>query len=79
MSVDSYVDFTLESKDGTVLKPFTTDVEMFFYNEGYLTFDDEANNGKGQINFTWGDPDAAKNYTKEAAIEAVFNDMIPNK
>lgn len=79
-SVDSYADFTLEGQNGDVWKNvFTTDVEMFLYNEGYLTFDRTADNGHGALAFTWGEPEDAKTWTKEQAIEAVFDDMVPNK
>ena len=84
-NVGSYVDFTLEAEDGTVYKPFTTDVEMFLYNEGYIQFDAKANPdpetglGNGELTYTWGDISLAKELTKDEAIDNVYNDIIPNK
>lgn len=78
-SVDTYSDFTLEGENGNVIKPFTTDVEMFLYNEGYLTFDKNGNDGNGELSFTWGSPEDAKDYSKEQAIEAIYNDIVPNQ
>ena len=83
-NVGSYVDFTLEAEDGTVYKPFTTDVEMFLYNEGYIQFDAKANPdpdtglGNGELTYTWGDIADAKKLSKEEAIDNVYNDIIPN-
>ena len=77
-STNSYEDFTLESEDGTVYRPFTTDVEMFFYNEGYIQFDKNADKGKGEITFTFGDLEEAKEFTRDEAINAVYNDIMPN-
>lgn len=76
-SMNTYEDFLLTDKDGKEYRGlFTTDVEMFLYNEGYITWnkkDGKLENGivaENQI-------ETLKNWTKEQAINHVYEDKIP--
>ncbi len=49
----------------------TTDTEAFLYNEGYISWDDASR----KLNYTFGE--ASKTWTREQAINAVYNANIP--
>ncbi len=76
-SRDSYSDFSLFDKAGKKYEGlFTTDVEMFLLNEGYITW----NKKEGKLYSALANDVAVhKTWTKEQAINMVYADMIPNK
>lgn len=80
---DSYSDIKFKGQNGTIHENlFTTDVEVFLYNEGYITWQKKENNGNGKLvsSLTRNDEvETLKNWTEQQAIETVFKDMIPNK
>ncbi len=74
-SMDSYSDISFKV-DGTTYKDLlTTDVEAFLYNEGYLKFDKNTKKLDSSISET---AQELKYWSKEKAIETVYNDNIPN-
>ncbi len=78
-SINTYED-TKFKKEGetTTVAPFTTDVEVFFYNEGYITWNKK--DGKLEDVITQNNNTAElKGWTKEEAINYVFEDKIPGK
>ena len=72
-SVGGYDDITFTIND-KVEKPFTTDVEVFLYNEGFISF-----NKKDQKIETLlaNDYKELKTWTKEQAISTVYESKIP--
>lgn len=74
-SLDSYNDITFTDEKGTTYKNlFTTDVEAFLYNEGYITWNKkEAKLMSSLVN----DPATLKHWTKEQAINTIIQDKIP--
>ena len=78
LAVDTYQDIIFTSEDGTLIKnKFTTDVEAFLYNEGYITFDKKDNDGKGSFSCAFGSLDDVKTWTKEQAINMIYEEKIP--
>lgn len=78
LAVDTYQDIVFTSEDGTLIKnKFTTDVEAFLYNEGYITFDKKDNDGKGSFSCAFGSLDDVKTWTKEQAINMIYEEKIP--
>lgn len=74
-SLNSYEDITFSGKDGTVYKNLlTTDVEAFLYNEGYITW----SKNDAELTYACGDKNSVKTWTKEQAIDWVFNANIPD-
>lgn len=74
-SVDSYKDMVFTDEAGKVHKDlFTTDVEVFLYNEGYITW--SKKDGK-LFSSLVNDPKTLKTWTKENAIATVLADKIP--
>ncbi len=76
-SLDAYQDHKFYDKDGNVVEGvgFTTDVEEFLYNEGYITW-----NKKDKTLFcSLDDLDKVKTWTKEQAIETIYQDIMPRK
>lgn len=75
-AMDSYSDITFTSESGQLFKNlFTTDVEAFLYNEGYISFNKKE--GKLESALTR-NPSELKTWSKEKAIETIINDKIPN-
>ena len=75
-SMNSYEDTVFTDDKGNVHKGlFTTDVEVFLYNEGYIKWDKKA----AELTNSFGSMEEAKQYTKEQAIDFVFNAMMPAK
>ena len=75
-AMDSYSDITFTSESGQTFKNlFTTDVEAFLYNEGYISFNKKE--GKLESALTR-NPSELKSWTKENAINTIINDKIPN-
>lgn len=78
LAVDTYQDIVFTSEDGTLIKnKFTTDVEAFLYNEGYITFNKKDNDGKGSFSCAFGSLDDVKTWTKEQAINMIYEEKIP--
>lgn len=78
LAVDTYQDIVFTSEDGTLIKnKFTTDVEAFLYNEGYITFDKHGNDKKGSFSCAFGSLDDVKTWTKEQAINMIYEEKIP--
>lgn len=79
-SLNSYQDiiFTAEvdGKDQEFKNLFTTDVEVFLYNEGYINWDKK--DAKLTCSFT-NDPAEVKGWTKDYAINMVYSSMVPDK
>ncbi len=76
-SKDSYQEFKLYGEDGTVHENvLTSDVEMFLYNEGKISWNRKGNGGKGEITFNY-DRNAIK--TEAQAINLIYDDNIPGK
>ena len=75
-ALNSYDSMTFADEKGKEYKPFTTDVEVFFYNEGYITWNRKEAKMENSITSV-GDEDSLKSYTKEQAIEYVYNDTLP--
>ena len=75
-SIDSYEDTKFTDKEGNLHENlFTTDVEMFLYNEGYITWNKKE---AKLVSSLTNSPAELKNWTKEQAINTVFKDKIPN-
>lgn len=78
-SLNAYEDmvFTAEidGKDQEFRGLFTTDVEVFLYNEGYINWDRQE--AELTCSFT-NDPTEVKSWTKEQAIQMVYDAMVPD-
>ena len=75
-SIGSYEDITFTDEAGTVYKGlFTTDVEAFLYNEGYISWSKKE--GK-LLSSLVNDPSTLKLWTKDQAIKTILADKIPN-
>ena len=78
-SLNSWQDMTFSDKTGQTYKPFTSDVEVFLYNEGYISW--SKNDGRLHSSIASDaeiDSGRLRNYTKDQAINLVYNDKIPN-
>ncbi|MDE7380082.1 MAG: hypothetical protein K2N14_03420, partial [Clostridia bacterium] len=73
-SLNAYEDTTFADQNGKVYKPFTTDVEVFLYNEGYISWNKKEGKLYSSIE---NDPAKLKNYTKDQAIKTVYDDKVP--
>lgn len=74
--IDTYEDTTFSDSNGVVYKNlFTTDVEVFLYNEGYITWSKKE--GKLSSSLTNNVSDL-KNWSKETAINTVYADKVPD-
>ncbi len=82
-SKDQYTDMKFKGKNGKVHEGlFTTDVEVFLYNEGYIKWEKNENNGNGKLTSSLtreNDVASLKNWTKDQAIDTVYQDKIPNQ
>lgn len=77
-SLNSYEDTVFETESGQVVKPFTTDVEVFFYNEGCYKWDKKTGTGTWSI-LPYTETASGKTYlTKEQAIDTIFAYKIPD-
>ncbi|MCH5351353.1 MAG: hypothetical protein J1F39_05255 [Clostridiales bacterium] len=81
-SLNSYEDTKFSDQDGNVYEGlFTTDVESFLYNEGIITWSKKDR----KLYYEFGGPEAegqpalCKSWTKDVAIQAVFDFNIPDK
>lgn len=81
-SMDSYEDLKFtDSKNNVHSGLFTTDVEVFLYNEGYISWNKKDNEGNGKLTsaLTSDDEvDTLKSWTKEQAINTVYADKVPS-
>lgn len=79
LSVDTYQDIVFTSEDGTIIKDkFTTDVEAFLYNEGYITFNKKDNDGKGSFSCALGSLEEVKTWTKDQVINMIYDEKMPS-
>jgi len=77
-SLNSYEDVSFETEDGRVVKPFTSDVEVFLYNEGCYKWDKKTGTGTWSIE-PYKQTDSGKVLlTKEEAIETYYYYKIPD-
>lgn len=78
---DSYADTKFTNEKGELVENlFTTDVEVFLYNEGYITWKKKENNGNGAlVSSLENDVTKFKSWTEEQAISKVVEDMVPLK
>ena len=74
-SLNSYEDVSFETESGDVVKPFKSDVEVFFYNEGYYKWDKKT--GTGEWSMLPYDINGNL-ISKEQAIDTVFAHKIPD-
>ena len=75
-SLNTYEDIVFTDDKGKVYKNLlTSDVEAFFYNEGYITWSKK----NAELSFSLGKLDKAKEYTKEEAINIVYSDKMPKE
>ncbi len=75
-SIDSYEDtIFVDENDKEYKNLFTTDVEMFLFNEGQITWNRKE--GKLESNLT-NDPTSLKTWSKEQAIDKVYEINIPD-
>ncbi len=73
-SMDSYQDQKFSDENGKVYENlFTTDVEMFLYNENYITWSKKD----GELTYPVTDPAIVRNWTREYAIDYVARAKIP--
>lgn len=73
-SLNSYDQITFSDKAGTVYKDLlTTDVEAFLYNEGYIVW----NRSEGQLYYNADTKENVLGWSKERAIDFVYNANIP--
>lgn len=79
-SKDSYADIAFTNDKGAVKKNlFTTDVETFLYNEGYIEWNKKGNNGEGELTCAFANVNDLKKWTEAQAIETVYNANVPLK
>ena len=74
-SVGAYKDVTFKDSNGTShYNKLTSDVEMFFYNEGYLYWNKKE--AKLESSLT-NDVNELKNWSREQAIKTIYEDKLP--
>lgn len=75
---DTYSDISFTDQNGKLYKGlFTTDVEAFLYNEGFITW--SKKDGKLRSSFTTdSEVSTLKSWTQERAIKAVLDAKIPD-
>ncbi len=80
-SRDSYADTKFTNAKGKVISDlFTTDVEVFLFNEGVITWDKNENGGEGALKSSATNNVAEfKTWTKEEAIDLVYANNAPLK
>lgn len=89
-AVDTAKDVAFKDEDGTIYKPFTTDQEVFLYNEGFFTWDKkEGTLVQNDIAYSldeikaWSTPQEgenevqAKERAKQKAIECAYSKFMP--
>lgn len=75
-SRDGYIEQKFYDEDGNEVTDakFTTDVEMFLYNEGFITW----NKKDKKLESAFGDLADIKTWSEEQAIETVYNAKMPS-
>lgn len=74
-SGEAYKDVSFKDNNGATYKDLlTTDVEMFLYNEGYLSWN--KNDARLESSLT-NNVKELKNWSKEQAINVIYNDKLP--
>ena len=74
-SLNSYDQISFSDKEGTVYKNLlTTDVEAFLYNEGWIVW----NRNDGKLEYNADVKENVLTWSKERAIEFVYNANIPH-
>ncbi len=74
-ALNTYSEFVLTDKAGKEYKNlFSTDVEMFLYNEGYITWNRKDGLLESRIT---NDVSSLKSWSKEQAIEYVYVSKVP--
>ena len=78
---DSYQDVMFTNDKGVVVKNlFTTDVEVFLYNEGYISWNKKENGGEGKLESSISNNVSEfKSWTEAQAINTVIDDQVPRK
>ncbi len=78
----TYEDYKFKDQNGKIHEGlFTTDVEVFLYEEGYITWNKKENGGNGKLTSSLtldNEVESLKNYTEEEAINIVYEDKIPS-
>ena len=75
-SLDSFAEFKVFDEKGKAYENvFTTDVEMFLHNEGYITWNKKEAKMYSSLH---NDYKKAREMTKEEAIDFVYKDKYPN-
>lgn len=75
-SLNSYDTITFKDENGVLYKNLlTTDVEAFLYNEGYIKW----NKKDGKLEYNAADKDTVKGWSKERAIDYVYDANMPDK
>lgn len=75
-AIGTYDDITFKDNDGnTIENSFTTDVEAFLYNEGYLYYNKKDNKIESSL---VSNPADLKTWTKDRAINTIISDKLPN-
>ena len=76
-SKDSYDDMKFTDANGKLHeKLFSTDVEVFLYNEGYIDWNKKDGKLESSISNNLAE---FKKWTEQQAIDAVYNDQVPLK
>ena len=77
-SRDSYQDTIFTDENGKIHRNlFTTDVEMFLYNEGYITWNKKEGKLYSSLANDYTEHKNAEIWNKESAIATVLEDKIP--
>ncbi len=79
-STGTYQDTKFTNGKGeTVENLLGSDAEQFLYNEGVITWNKKANGGDGELTSGSSKPEDFRNWTKEQAINYVYENNIPDK
>lgn len=78
-SLNQYEDMEFKTNDGNLVKPFTTDTEVFLYNEGILEWHKKETNPDHRLTSKLATPAQVKTWDKDKAIQEVFEYNIPDK
>lgn len=77
-ALNSYEDIKFTDKAGTVHEHlFTTDVEVFLYNEGYITWNKKDGKLSSALTNNLNDFKDPAKWNKEKAIDAIIADKMP--
>ncbi len=79
-STGTYQDTVFTNGKGEVKRGLLgSDAEQFLYNEGLLTWSKNANGGEGELSGGSSKPEDFREYSKEQAIDYVYETNIPDK